>query len=65
MGGAQSNRANIFPKKVIIHAADVINLSERLTLYKTDKKATIASSLADLEKAFLKNIDEMNNSEKD
>jgi len=65
MGGALSNRANIFPKKMIIHAGEVINLSERLPQYKIDKKGTITSSLADLERIFLNCIDEMNKGNRD
>ena len=65
MGGALLNRANIFPKKVIIQAGDVINLSERLPQYKVNKKSTVASSLADLEKSFLDCVDKMNRMEKD
>jgi hypothetical protein len=53
MGGAFSNRANIFPRKVIIRASPSINLSERLPLYRKDKKAAIASAMSDLEKAYL------------
>jgi hypothetical protein len=48
---------------VVIQTAPVINLSERLSLYKKDKKAAIAASLSDLEKAFLDCIDEANRSE--
>ena len=59
MGGAISGRMNIFPRKVIIHAGSIINLSERLPLYKEDKKAAITASLADLEKAYLDCIEEM------
>jgi hypothetical protein len=53
MGGAFRNRVNIFPRKVIIHAAPVINLSERLPSYSKDKRAEIALAMSDLEKAFL------------
>jgi len=60
MGGALSNRMNIFPRRVIIHAAPPINLSERLPRFKENKKAAIAESLSALEKAYLDNIDEMN-----
>ena len=60
MGGAYSDRVSIFPRKVLIQAAPVINLSERLKAYKSDKKASIAEALSDLEKAFLNNISESN-----
>jgi len=59
MGGALSNRVNIPVKKVIIKGAPVINLSERLGRYKEDKRAVIAETTSDLEKAFLKCIEEM------
>ena len=59
MGGALSDRKLIFPRKVTILAGDVINLSKRLPQYKTDKKGTIAASLADLEKEFLNCIERM------
>jgi len=60
MGGAFNNRVNIFPRKVIIHSAPVINLSERLTDYNKDKKAALESAMSDLEKAFLGCIAEAN-----
>ena len=53
MGGAFRNRVNIFPRKVIIHTAPVINLSERLPAYNKDRKAELASAMSDLEKSFL------------
>jgi len=60
MGGAFRNRVNIFPRKVIIHTAPVINLSERLPAYNKDKKAELASAMSELEKAFLDCIAEAN-----
>jgi len=63
MGGAISGRVNIPPKKVIIKAAPVINLSSRLADYKSDRKGTIAAALADLEKAYVNCIEEVNKSE--
>jgi hypothetical protein len=60
MGGAFSDRVNIFPRKVIIKAAPVINLSERLEDYRKDKNATFEKTMTDLEKAYLNCIDEMN-----
>ncbi|MDR0464579.1 MAG: acyltransferase [Treponema sp.] len=63
MGGAYANRVSIFPRKVIIKAAPVINLTERLSQYNEDRKAAITGTLSDLEKAFLDNIDEMNRTE--
>jgi hypothetical protein len=65
MGGAISSRKSIFLRKVIIQAAPVINLSERLPDYKKDKKAAIAASISDLEKAYLDCINEVNKMEKD
>jgi len=59
MGGALSGRVNIPVKKVIIKAAPVINLSERLGRYKEDKKAAITEATSDLERAFLDCIKEM------
>jgi hypothetical protein len=64
MGGAFYNRVSIFPRKVLIQAAPVINLSERLTHYKENKKEAIAKGLSDLEKAFHDCIDEVNRTEK-
>ena len=61
MGGAFKDRVSIFPRKVIIQAGPVINLSERLSDYKKDKKAVIEKSMADLEKAYLDCIVEANN----
>jgi len=60
MGGAFSNRVSIFPRKVIIHTAPAINLSERLPSFNRDKKAQIALAMSDLEKAFLDCIAEAN-----
>ena len=60
MGGAFSNRVNILPRKVIIHSAPVINLTERLPAYNKDKKAELALAMSDLEKAFLDCIAEAN-----
>jgi len=60
MGGAFWHRVNIFPRKVIIHTAPVINLSERLPAYNKDKKAELALAMSDLEKAFLDCIAEAN-----
>jgi len=60
MGGAFSNRVSIFPRRVIIKTAPAINLTERLPAYRKTRKAEIAKTLADLEKAYLDNINEMN-----
>ena len=60
MGGAYADRVSIFPRKVIIQAAPVINLSERLGEYKNDKKAAIAKAMSDLTKAYLDSIAEAN-----
>jgi hypothetical protein len=60
MGGAYPDRVSIFPRKVIIQSAPVINLSERLSAYKADKKAAIATAMSDLEKAYLDCIAEAN-----
>jgi len=65
MGGALSGRVNIFPRKVIIHAAPPINLSERLPSYREDRKAATAAVMPELEKAYLDCIDEINTVEKD
>lgn len=53
MGGAFRDRISIFPRKVIIQAAPVINLTERLPSYKTDRKAAITTALADLKQTFI------------
>ena len=54
MGGAYSNRVlNVHPKRVLIQAGSIINLSERLKDYKENKKEAIASAMKDLETAFL------------
>lgn len=59
MGGAISNRKSIFPKKVFIQTAPVINLSEHLQAYKKDKKTTVAECTQALEKAYLDCIEQM------
>jgi hypothetical protein len=60
MGGAIADRVNIFPRKVIIQAVPVINLTERLPQYKENKKSAIAAGVADLEKAYLDSIEKVN-----
>ncbi|MDR0313684.1 MAG: acyltransferase [Treponema sp.] len=60
MGGAFSNRVNIIPRKVIVVAAPVINLSDRLQSYHIDKKATFDKTMSDLENAFKNCIEVMN-----
>ena len=63
MGGAISGRINIFPRKIIIQAAEVINLTKRFPKYKEDKKAAIAAALSELEKAYIDCINEVNSAE--
>jgi len=63
MGGAFSGRVNIFPRKVIIRAGNVINLSERLARYREDRKAASAECVSDLEKAYLECVEETNKAE--
>jgi hypothetical protein len=58
MGGEYSNRINIFPRKMVIHAAEPINLSAMLPGYKDNKKTAISSALSDLEKAYIGTIRE-------
>ena len=53
MGGSYADRVSIFPRKVIIQAAPVINLSERLPSYVKSRKTAIAAALSDLERAYL------------
>jgi 1-acyl-sn-glycerol-3-phosphate acyltransferase len=60
MGGAFPNRVNILPRKVIIHSAPVINLTERLPAFNKDRKAELELAMSDLEKAFLDCIAEAN-----
>jgi hypothetical protein len=61
MGGAYSHRINVFPRKMIIQASPVINLSERLPSYKENKKTAIAKCISDLEQAYLDCIKNANN----
>jgi len=65
MGGAIADRINIVPSKVIIKTAPSINLTERLSQYKENRKNAIETALADLEKAYLNCIDEVNSAEPD
>ncbi|MCL2210721.1 MAG: acyltransferase [Treponema sp.] len=62
MGGALANRVNIHPRKIIIKTAPAIDLGTRLEHYKENKREAVASVSADLEKAFLDCINEVNNS---
>ena len=65
MGGSYANRVSIFPRMVVIRAAPVINLSERLQSFKEDKKTAVTKALEDLEKIYLnciaENTAEVNN----
>lgn len=61
MGGAISGRINIQPNKVIIKAAPVINLTQKLPLYKENKKTVIAGTVLELEQKYLDCIKEINN----
>jgi 1-acyl-sn-glycerol-3-phosphate acyltransferase len=63
MGGAYSNRTNIFPRRVIIQVAPAINLTERLPDYHRDKKGTILKAISDLKDAYLACIQEVNKNE--
>ncbi|MDR0599680.1 MAG: acyltransferase [Treponema sp.] len=54
MGGAYSNRVlNVHPKRVLIQAAPVINLSARVKEYRENKKEAVAAAMGDMETAFL------------
>jgi 1-acyl-sn-glycerol-3-phosphate acyltransferase len=63
MGGAYSDRISIFPRRVIIQAAPVINLSERLPEYHADRKAAVAGTLKALGDAYRRCIEEVNKNE--
>ncbi|MDR0313682.1 MAG: acyltransferase [Treponema sp.] len=63
MGGAFGNRKNILPQRVIIQAAPVINLTERLPSYKADKRAAMDTAMKDLEKTYLDSIQTVNQEE--
>jgi hypothetical protein len=60
MGGAISGRINIPPCKVIIKAAPVINLTERLPQYKEDKRSACDDAKKELEQRYLDCIREIN-----
>jgi 1-acyl-sn-glycerol-3-phosphate acyltransferase len=61
MGGSYSTRnINIFPRRVIIQAAEPINLTDRLPAYRRDRKAAINSAMEDMRKAYLSCIEEAN-----
>jgi 1-acyl-sn-glycerol-3-phosphate acyltransferase len=63
MGGAYGNRVSIFPRRVIVQSAPVINLSERLSGYREDRKATISKTMQDLLDSYQYCIDEINRTE--
>jgi hypothetical protein len=63
MGGAYSDRISIFPRRVIIQAAPVINLTERLPDYHANKKAAVLRALKTLEDAYRWCIDAVNHDE--
>jgi 1-acyl-sn-glycerol-3-phosphate acyltransferase len=61
MGGSYSTRnITIFPRRVIIQAAEPINLTDRLPGYRRDRKAAVQSAMDDLFKAYLNCIEEAN-----
>jgi 1-acyl-sn-glycerol-3-phosphate acyltransferase len=61
MGGSYSTRnINIFPRRVIIQAAEPINLTSRLSGYHQDRKAAIQSAMDELLNAYLGCIEEAN-----
>jgi hypothetical protein len=60
IGGAYSDRISIFPRQVIIQAGRPINLTERLPAYRDNRKSAVAGALAELEKAYLDCIGEVN-----
>ena len=64
MGGAYPERKSVFARKVIIHASPVISLSDRLPAYRKDKKATVAATLTDLERAYLDSITKINSGDR-
>ena len=58
MGGAYANRVmNVHPKRLLIQAGSIINISERLPEYRENKKAAVANAMKDLEAAYLECID--------
>jgi 1-acyl-sn-glycerol-3-phosphate acyltransferase len=63
MGGAYANRISIFPRRVIIQSAPVINLSERLQSYHEDKKTAVSKAMQDLMDSYQYCIDEVNRTE--
>jgi hypothetical protein len=63
IGGAFSNRINILPRRVIIQAAPPINLSDRLSSFRQDKKTAVKKAMADLENAYMDCIDRVNQTE--
>ncbi|MDR3139292.1 MAG: acyltransferase [Treponema sp.] len=63
MGGAYSNRINIFPRRVIIQVAPPLNLTERLPDYHQDKKNAILKAISDLKDAYIGCIQTVNNNE--
>jgi 1-acyl-sn-glycerol-3-phosphate acyltransferase len=63
MGGAYSDRINIFPRRVIIQVAPPINLTERLPDYHKDRKNAILKTMSDLKDAYVACIQEVNNTE--
>jgi 1-acyl-sn-glycerol-3-phosphate acyltransferase len=61
MGGSYSTRnINIFPRRVIIQAAEPINLTDRLPGYRQDRRAAIQSAMDELLAAYLGCIEEVN-----
>jgi hypothetical protein len=61
MGGAFKDRVSIFPRRVIIQAGPVINLTERLPAYRENRKTAVATAMSDLEKVYLDCIAQANN----
>jgi 1-acyl-sn-glycerol-3-phosphate acyltransferase len=64
MGGSYAARnINIFPRRVIIQAAEPINLTDRLPEYYRDRKAATRSAMDNLLQAYLTCIEEVNKTE--
>jgi hypothetical protein len=61
MGGAFSNRVNIWPKREILQPGRVISLTDRLPDYHQNKRAAIDGTMKDLNEAFLQCVKDVNN----
>ncbi len=59
MGGTFENRPNVRPKTAVICTGEPIDLTEKLSAYRENRKETISNTLQELEERFMQCIEEV------